>query len=637
MSHLFQLGFCWSADMFPQKSTRLSADPYISFKGVEKLKRDRRNISGALLPWEKHGMLVTGAQCLKGNTPAAAVAAWFAIESYSTSRCRYKDRDTIVDANRILRQRDVRAFQAKLDKGTDHGDEDPSSTSHGGGHREKSKRMQTTYDRTTYGNRLKQQWTVPRTNLNHYPEETRKVIQQKQHATTMTSGHRMTLKEKEDPLVETCKKCQAALDYERHMEYTDFIGRNGEHFSSWMNNHLQTFESLISAHPEAFDITTFTFLMDALTDKYLRFESRQKRQNVVEQCEQLLQSIQEQLSKMSRENKEPDRITAQEEDETESRVKKEQRMPKLSTSDFRNAFMQTALEAYQGTRGANETSDGSSIRINGLQGDQRTELWKSLRNTRLTASAFSKALGFFPGDRVSLWEEKIGVREPFKGNDATRWGTMNEPKALLTYERLTGQKVESCMFKVKKDDVVHDWLGASPDGLVTGLGLLEEKAPNKSKSDSFIELQSKGPGVLEIKCPYNKGRPDLAEPPTKAIWYYMPQIQGLMDVFDREWCALYVWTPNHGSSSFIISRDREYWGACFDVLAEFWWSHAVPARQIRSLQNGDGGNDILTDDEEMWMQYRPSEAHPKSEILKEWSKKLAWSSPGKVFPHVEMM
>ena len=50
-----------------------------------------------------------------------------------------------------------------------------------------------------------------------------------------------------------------------------------------------------------------------------------------------------------------------------------------------------------------------------------------------------------------------------------------------------------------------------------------------------------------------------------------------MDIFDREWCNLFVWTVN-GSSVFHIERNREYWCVCFQALAEFWWSHVVPAK-----------------------------------------------------------
>ncbi len=60
------------------------------------------------------------------------------------------------------------------------------------------------------------------------------------------------------------------------------------------------------------------------------------------------------------------------------------------------------------------------------------------------------------------------------------------------------------------------------------------------------------------------------------------QVQGLMDMFDREWCHLYCWTPN-GSTIFHIPRDRQYWLHCFEVLADFWWGHVIPAKHALAL------------------------------------------------------
>ena len=59
-----------------------------------------------------------------------------------------------------------------------------------------------------------------------------------------------------------------------------------------------------------------------------------------------------------------------------------------------------------------------------------------------------------------------------------------------------------------------------------------------------------------------------------------------MDIFDRDWCNLYVWTAN-GSSLFHIARDREYWRLCFSVVAEFWWSHVIPAKHILAQSTPD--------------------------------------------------
>eukprot|EP00889_Picochlorum_renovo_P006072 jgi/Picre1/33102/NNA_008428.t1 len=449
---------------------------------------------------------------------------------------------------------------------------------------------------------VSKQWTVPRTSLAHYPEETRQVIQNQQRE-----------RQQNEPSIEL-DTVLAALEYERNRGYVDFVGRSGDHFSQWMCRQLQHVLEDVRDVADVADVGAIEGVIAMLGNQYGR--SIDRREHIVDRCAWAVGKLKKYREQQAEEEERSRRniVTAEVSvdhgmstaPEEESGVRKKK--IKQSTIDFRNEFMQKAMSS---------THEPDSV--NNLEGEQRTELWRSLRDRRLTASAFSKALGFFPGDRISLWEEKIGIREPFKGNDATRWGTKNEARALLTYEKLTGQHVESCMFKVKKDDVVHDWLGASPDGLVAGLGL--------SMQDQ--DQDPLGPGILEIKCPYNKGHPELATPPNRAIWYYMPQIQGLMDVFDREWCSLYIWTPNHGSSSFVIDRDREYWGACFDVLAEFWWAHTVPARQARDARHHD-----VTDNE--WIQYKPTEIHPTSEMLRDWSKKMAWSAPGRIFQHVDI-
>jgi hypothetical protein len=83
------------------------------------------------------------------------------------------------------------------------------------------------------------------------------------------------------------------------------------------------------------------------------------------------------------------------------------------------------------------------------------------------------------------------------------------------------------MFQVKHDDMAHGWLGASPDGLIGGLSVAQEggqaPAPSRGMWGEGL-LAGQGPGILEVKCPFNKGRPETAVPPAHAIWYYMPQV-----------------------------------------------------------------------------------------------------------------
>ena len=49
---------------------------------------------------------------------------------------------------------------------------------------------------------------------------------------------------------------------------------------------------------------------------------------------------------------------------------------------------------------------------------------------------------------------------------------MTGPMLHFRYVDITGQTINECSFKVLKDDEVHGWLGASPDGLVQPFGLL---------------------------------------------------------------------------------------------------------------------------------------------------------------------
>jgi len=81
--------------------------------------------------------------------------------------------------------------------------------------------------------------------------------------------------------------------------------------------------------------------------------------------------------------------------------------------------------------------------------EQRTEAWHALRSQRLTASDFSKALGFWgTPDVVGLWEEKLGLRERFGGNKFTQWGERHEGKAVEEYERMSGNVVTHIGFQV---------------------------------------------------------------------------------------------------------------------------------------------------------------------------------------------
>lgn len=224
---------------------------------------------------------------------------------------------------------------------------------------------------------------------------------------------------------------------------------------------------------------------------------------------------------------------------------------------------------------------------------QRSDEWFALRRDKLTTSTFSTALGFWKGSRrFELWNEKVfSSAQTFEKSAirAMEWGVLNESAAVQKYKSITGREVSSYGFAVHSEERFH-WLGASPDGLL----------------DCFPEG-----GILEVKCPYNKGKPEVALPWLSMPFYYMPQVQGLMEIMDRDWVDLYCWTPN-GSTIFRVCRQPEYWQLIHGILQEFWWENVIPAREA-----------LLLGREEDAQAYKPTSTHKLTGLSISKSLKLA--------------
>lgn len=227
---------------------------------------------------------------------------------------------------------------------------------------------------------------------------------------------------------------------------------------------------------------------------------------------------------------------------------------------------------------------------------QRSEEWFALRKDRLTTSAFSTALGFWKGNRRSeLWHEKVfasDVKFDDTAKAAMNWGVLKESSAIEQYKIITGRDVGFLGFAVHTE-AKYGWMGASPDGLL-------ECSPDS--------------GILEVKCPYNKGKPELGLPWNAMPYYYMPQLQGQMEIMNRDWVDLYCWTPN-GSSLFRVFRDRAYWELMHGILQEFWWGNVVPAR-----------NALLTGTEVDAKAYEPQPRHELTGLIIGRSRTLAAGS-----------
>lgn len=165
---------------------------------------------------------------------------------------------------------------------------------------------------------------------------------------------------------------------------------------------------------------------------------------------------------------------------------------------------------------------------------QRTPEWHKARAGRVTASMAGALLGFAPYRSADdafrdLVRSIHGLPSEFEGNIATDYGNNNEAGALVEYEMETGNTVQEVGFVT-----FSDWLGASPDGLIGNLK------------------------VLEIKCPFGLRKDD--KPKFKGIHdqlHYYAQVQIQMFCTGRQECDFYQWAPK-GSMLESVKYDDKY-------------------------------------------------------------------------------
>lgn len=181
---------------------------------------------------------------------------------------------------------------------------------------------------------------------------------------------------------------------------------------------------------------------------------------------------------------------------------------------------------------------------------QGTPAWFDARRGKLTASNFGAAVGVCPWtSRAKALRVAIGEEE-WKGDlRACVWGTKNEKNAVKDYMMRTGNIV---MHKGLYTHPDYPWLGGSPDGLVGT------------------------EGIIEVKCPFVHQRPHL-----KIPYHYYCQVNGLMEIMDKEWCDFVSWTVN-GMKIYRVYRDKEL----FDFLIERYGRfYASMKRGVADLPN----------------------------------------------------
>ena len=183
--------------------------------------------------------------------------------------------------------------------------------------------------------------------------------------------------------------------------------------------------------------------------------------------------------------------------------------------------------------------DGRTVDIDTRDLSQRVDeaAWLKCRAALdLTASEFDAARDkhkFSSRDEVLRWQ--AGAPRPKLGGEPIEFGKRHEMSAIKAYARRTGNDVAATGLWTDSTGKY----GASPDGLV-------------------VDTSTGESGLLEVKCLWSRRHKRQLAPLTKCPNRYFAQVQGQMEVCDREGCDLVLWVP-HDLRVLRVPRDREFW------------------------------------------------------------------------------
>jgi hypothetical protein len=217
--------------------------------------------------------------------------------------------------------------------------------------------------------------------------------------------------------------------------------------------------------------------------------------------------------------------------------------------------------------------------------EQKSSAWLKSRQGRLTGSNFGAAVCHNPyKSRKELLIDLLW--RTFKGNEATEYGTRNEPVACEAYRKFLENTVKTRvqrMFTKKfmissaslreymwkyfhtpneTVQIRHPglmisperfYLGVSPDGIVCVPFLY----------GALLEF------LLEIKCPFSM-KSQLSFYDHCIPVYYYDQIQGTMGLQTLPFCHFVIWTPSHTRIA-QYNFDVNYWISYLSPQLDFFY------------------------------------------------------------------
>ncbi|XP_050064899.1 uncharacterized protein LOC126553828 [Aphis gossypii] len=202
--------------------------------------------------------------------------------------------------------------------------------------------------------------------------------------------------------------------------------------------------------------------------------------------------------------------------------------------------------------------------------------WIERRRKMLTASNFGKIIKM----RQTTSCQSFVQNHLFGGvtTTAMEYGKSNEEIALRAIEKVLNINIIKCGIFV---DSENPYLGATPDGLIGGDGIVEVKCP------SSAEYLTPEEGIKQKKITFwtlNKSG-EIGGINKKHNWYY--QVQGQLNVCQKIFCQFAVWSPK-GIKIEKIERDEGLWKSCMvEKLKYFYLNCILPeladSRFLRSM------------------------------------------------------
>ena len=155
----------------------------------------------------------------------------------------------------------------------------------------------------------------------------------------------------------------------------------------------------------------------------------------------------------------------------------------------------------------------------------------------VTASIAPAAVGLFSRPKAWRNHRRIGLEE-WKDNPAAAFGREHEEDAVFAYECATGVVPDDTLGRQKF--YIHprySWLGATPDGLIGDVGLLEVKCP--------VHMYDEVPG------------------------HYHVQMQVQLAVLGRMACDFVAWKPDE-TRIWRTTRSTEFFDSLVPYLYAFY-------------------------------------------------------------------